>query len=193
MMKKSRPKIMRQCIVHCLFLSIALFTLSCSSTAARNAVIETDFGTIKIKLYPDIAPKHVQQFAKLAREGFFDGLAFHRAVPNLLIQGGDPNTRGDNRETWGLGAPGQPNVPAEFSDRPFKRGVLGAARRQGDVNSATSQFFICLRDFPTWNGQYTVFGEVTEGIEVVDKIATQPADSSQRLLQKAVMKKVTVQ
>ncbi|HMY74570.1 MAG TPA: peptidylprolyl isomerase, partial [Blastocatellia bacterium] len=102
-------------------------------------------GVIKIKLFPDVAPKHVENFKKLAQEGFFNGTGFHRAVPGLLIQGGDPNTRGDDRNTWGMGQPGQPNVPAEFSDRPFKRGVLGMARRGGDVNSATSQFFICLR------------------------------------------------
>ncbi len=174
-------------------LLLALGALSCSSGTPQTATIETEYGTIKVKLYNDVAPKHVENFAKLTREGFFDGLAFHRAVPNLLIQGGDPNTRMDDRNSWGMGQPGQPNVPAEFSDRPFKRGVLGAARRGNDVNSATSQFFICLRDFPQWNGQYTVFGEVTEGIEVVDKIANLPTDASQRLLSKAVMKKVSVQ
>lgn len=92
-----------------------------------------------------------------------------------------------------MGAPGQPNVPAEFSDKPFKKGVLGAARRGDNVNSATSQFFVCLRDFPQWNGQYTVFGEVIEGIEVVDKIAAQPSDPRQLLVNKVVMKKVTIQ
>src|SRR4029079_16603684 len=97
-----------------------------------------------------------------------------------------------DRSTWGAGTPDQPTVPAEFSQKPFKRGVLGAARRP-DVNSATSQFFICLRDFPQWNGQYTVFGEVIEGIDVVDKIAAQPTDQRQNLQNKAVMKKVTVQ
>lgn len=159
-------------------------------------MIDTDYGQIKIKLDAETAPKHVENFKKLAREGFYDGLAFHRAVPNLLIQGGDPNTRGDDRSTWGLGAPGQPTVPAEFSQKPFKRGVLGMARKGNDVNSGTSQFFICLKDFPQWNGQYTAFGEVTEGIDVVDKIAnlpTQPGDPGSKLLNKVVMKKVTVQ
>jgi cyclophilin family peptidyl-prolyl cis-trans isomerase len=84
-------------------------------------------------------------------------------------------------------------VPAEFSDIPFKRGTLGAARRGNDVNSATSQFFICLRDFPDWNGQYTVFGEVIEGIDVVDKIAGMPTDPRQNLMNKAVIKKVSIQ
>ena len=157
------------------------------------ATIETEFGTIKLQLDGASAPKHVENFKQLARAGFYDGLGFHRAVPNLLIQGGDPNTRNEARETWGLGAPGQPTVEAEFSAKPFTRGVLGAARKGNDVNSATSQFFICLRDFPQWNGQYTVFGEVIEGMDVVDRIAAQPSDQQQRLLSKAVMKKVTVQ
>jgi cyclophilin family peptidyl-prolyl cis-trans isomerase len=172
---------------------LAALAASCSKSSGGVAVIDTDHGQIKLKLDAVTAPKHVEQFKKLAREGFYDGLGFHRAVPNLLIQGGDPNTRGDNRSTWGRGAPGQPTLPAEFSDKPFKRGVLGAARRSDDVNSATSQFFICLNDFPRWNGQYTVFGEVIEGIDVVDKIANLPTDSTQNLLNKVVMKKVSIQ
>lgn len=175
-----------------LVLALAIVAGSCSKNSGGVATIETDFGQIKIKLDGEVAPKHVENFKKLAREGFYDGLAFHRAVPNLLIQGGDPNTRTDDRSIWGMGAPNQPTIPAEFSSKPFARGVLGAARRGGDVNSATSQFFICLRDFPSWNGQYTVFGEVIEGIEVVDKIANLPTDPRQNLLNKAVMKKVTI-
>lgn len=174
-------------------LALALVAGSCSKGSGPVAIIDTDFGQIKIKLDAETAPKHVENFTKLAREGFYDGLAFHRVSPGLLIQGGDPNTRTDDRSTWGMGQPGQPNVPAEFSQKPFKKGVLGAARRGNDVNSATSQFFVCLRDFPNWNGQYTVFGEVIEGIEVVEKIASQPADQRENLINKAVMKKVTIQ
>lgn len=178
-----------------LVLALALFAGSCSGSKSSGgiATIDTDYGQIKIKLDGDIAPKHVENFKKLAREGFYDGLAFHRGVPNLLIQGGDPNTRNGDRSTWGMGAPGQPTIPAEFSSKPFVRGVLGAARRGDDVNSATSQFFICLRDFPSWNGQYTVFGEVVEGLDVAEKIASQPTDPRQNLLNKVVMKKVTIQ
>ena len=172
--------------------SLALGLLSCNRSSGGTAMIDTDFGQIKIQLDGTTAPKHVENFKKLAREGFYNGLAFHRAVPDLLIQGGDPNTRNGDRSTWGMGAPGQPRVQAEFSEKPFKRGVLGAARGP-DVNSATSQFFICLRDFPDWNGKYTVFGEVIEGIDVVDKIAAQPTDQRQNLQNKVVMKKVTVQ
>jgi len=171
---------------------LALSLVSCNKSSGGTAVIETDLGQIKIQLDGATAPKHVENFKKLAREGFYDGLAFHRAMPGLLIQGGDPNSRTDNRDTWGLGAPGQPTVPAEFSQKPFKRGVLGAARRP-DVNSATSQFFICLSDYPQWNGKYTIFGEVLEGLDVVDKIAAQPTDPRQNLLNKVVMKKVSVQ
>jgi cyclophilin family peptidyl-prolyl cis-trans isomerase len=172
-------------------LLLAALTASCSKTG-DVAVMDTDYGQIKIKLNGQAAPKHVENFKKLAREGFYDGLAFHRAVPNLLIQGGDPNTRSDDRTSWGVSAPGQPRVPAEFSDIPFKRGTLGAARGP-DVNSATSQFFICLRDFPGWNGQYTVFGDVIEGIDVVEKIASLPTDARERLMNKAVIKKVSFQ
>src|SRR6185436_16464247 len=113
---------------------LALSLLSCNKSSGGTAVIDTDFGQIKIKLDGATAPKHVENFKKLAREGFYDGLAFHRVVPGLLIQGGDPNSRSGDRSTWGAGAPDQPTVPAEFSDKPFKRGVLGAARRP-DVNS----------------------------------------------------------
>ena len=173
--------------------ALALGLLSCNKSSGGVATIETDFGQIKIQLDGATAPKHVENFKKLAREGFYDGLLFHRVVPGLLIQGGDPNTRSDNPDTWGLGAPGQPTIEAEFSQKPFKRGVLGAARKGNDVNSATSQFFICLNDYPDWNGKYTIFGEVIEGIEVVDKIASQPTEQRQRPVNKVVMKKVTVQ
>jgi len=172
-------------------LLLAALTASCSKTG-DVAVMDTDYGQIKLKLNSEAAPKHVENFKKLAREGFYDGLAFHRAVPNLLIQGGDPNTRSDDRSSWGVSAPDQPRVPAEFSDIPFKRGTLGAARGP-DVNSATSQFFICLRDNPGWNGQYTVFGDVIEGIDVVEKIASLPTDPRQRLMNKVVIKKVSFQ
>src|SRR5262245_61024542 len=109
-------------------------TLSCSSSpSARFAEIETDHGRIKIQFYPDVAPQHVEAFAKLAREGFYDGLGFHRAKPGVLIQGGDPQTRNGDPELWGRGVDGQPTVPAEFSDKPFVRGTVGMARKGGDI------------------------------------------------------------
>ena len=172
---------------------LAALAASCAKKSGGTAVIDTDLGQIKVKLDAETAPKHVENFKKLAREGFYDGTGFHRAVRGLLIQGGDPNTKTNNRETWGMGAPGQPTVQAEFSQKPFKRGVFAAARRGNDVNSATSQFFICLGDHPDWNGQYTIFGEVTDGIVVADKIASLPTDPSQRLINKATIKKITIQ
>ncbi|MCI0660547.1 MAG: peptidylprolyl isomerase [Acidobacteria bacterium] len=171
--------------------------MSCKSTerpAAKAAVIETDFGQIKIKFDSEVAPKHIEHFSKLAREGFYDGLAFHRVVPGLLIQGGDPQTRNGDPSSWGMGVPGQETVPAEFSSKPFVRGTVGAARKGNDVNSATSQFFICLRDNPGWNGQYTVLGEVIEGIDVVDRISRAPSDPrSQNVLEKIVIKRVSIE
>jgi cyclophilin family peptidyl-prolyl cis-trans isomerase len=176
---------------------MGIFALSCRSTATPGgnfAVIETDFGKIKIKFASDVAPKHVEHFIKLTREGFYDGLAFHRAESGELIQGGDPNTRNGDPRTWGMGMPGQETVPAEFSSKPYVRGTVGMARRN-DINGATSQFFICLRDLPALNGKYTVFGEVVEGIDVVDRISRLPIGdpSAGRLLEKVVMKRVSIE
>jgi peptidyl-prolyl cis-trans isomerase B (cyclophilin B) len=142
------------------------------------AVFETDYGNFKIALYPDVAPRHVEHFKKLISEKFYDGLGFHRVLPDFIIQGGDPQTRGGgNRALWGQGIRNQPTVPAEFSTRPFARGTVGAARKGDDVNSATSQFFICLRPNPDWNGEYTVFGEVIQGlnnVQVISNVPTEP-------------------
>jgi peptidyl-prolyl cis-trans isomerase B (cyclophilin B) len=183
--------------ITCLILFSGIFALSCKSSAKPTgnfAVIETDFGNIKIKFAPDVAPRHVEHFIKLAGEGFYDGLAFHRADPGLLIQGGDPQTRSGDPSLWGMGIPGQETVPAEFSNKPYVRGTVGMARTN-DINSATSQFFICLRDMPRWNGQYTVFGEVTDGIDVVDRISRLPTSDPRlgRLLEKVVMKRVSIE
>jgi cyclophilin family peptidyl-prolyl cis-trans isomerase len=135
-----------------------------------------EFGTFKIALYTDIAPRHVANFKKLIGEKFYDGLGFHRVIPDNIIQGGDPQTRGGgNRATWGMGDPSQPKVPAEFSTRPFKRGTVGMARAS-DPNSASSQFFITLGENPEWDGKYTVFGEVISGINHVQSLSHAPAD-----------------
>ena len=140
------------------------------------AVFETDYGSFKIALYPDVAPLHVENFKKLIREKFYDGLGFHRVLANFIIQGGDPQTRGGgNRAMWGTGDPNQPKVPAEFSTRPFVRGTVGAARKP-DPNSAARQFFICIRSNPDWNGKYTVFGEVVGGLNNVQVISNIPSD-----------------
>ena len=158
------------------------------------AVLDTDFGKIKIRLYADVAPKHVENFKKLAREDFYNGLAFHRVIPNGIIQGGDPTTRGSNRELWGRGEPGQPTVPAEFSARPFVRGTVGAARKGNDINSATSQFFICLDDHPSWNGSYTVFGEVIQGLNTVQIISNLPQEEGTEMVRdKVVIRQVSLE
>ena len=154
-------------------------------------VIETEVGKFKIAFYPEIAPRHMAQMKKLTKEGFYTGLGFHRVLPNAMIQGGDPNTRSGPRETWGMGAPGQETIPAEFSRVPFKRGSVGMARKGGDNNSATSQFFICLEPRPAWDGQYTVVGEVVQGLNNVQIISNMPtAPNSDVVREKVVMKKV---
>ncbi|QQS44963.1 MAG: peptidylprolyl isomerase [Acidobacteriota bacterium] len=155
------------------------------------AVIETDYGKIKIRFYKDVAPRHVENFKKLIREKFYDGVAFHRVIPGNIIQGGDPSTRSGPPSQWGMGLPGQPTIAAEFNTRPFVRGTVGMARRGGDINSATSQFFICLEDHPEWTGAYTVFGAIQQGLETVRMISNVESDPmTQRVLKKVVMKRV---
>jgi len=126
-----------------------------------NVTLDTDKGVIQLRLYPDVAPQHVNSFVFLSSEGFYDGLTFHRVEPGFVIQGGDP--RGN-----GTGGPGY-NVPAEFNERPHKEGALAMARSQSP-NSAGSQFYITLAPTPFLDRQYTVFGEVTSGMDVVKKI-----------------------
>lgn len=133
-----------------------------------RAVIETKYGEIEIRFFPEAAPNHVENFVKLAKQGVYDGTIFHRVIPGFMIQGGDPNTKGSNAATYGMGGPGY-TVAAEFNDIPHKRGIVSMARAQ-DPDSAGSQFFIVVKDSPFLNRQYTVFGEVTKGMEVADKI-----------------------
>ncbi len=139
--------------------------------SSQVATIETSQGTIKIEFFPKAAPNHVENFIKLANQGFYDGTLFHRIIPGFMIQGGDPNTKGDNsdRNTWGQGGP-EHNVNAEFNDIPHTRGIVSMARAK-DPNSAGSQFFIVQKDSTFLDGKYTVFGRVIEGMDVVDRIA----------------------
>lgn len=141
-----------------------------------KAVIETKFGNIELKFYPDVAPNHVQNFIKLSKEGFYDGVIFHRVIPGFMIQGGDPNTKGTDKRTYGIGGPGH-TVKAEFNNTSHKRGILSMARSQ-DPDSAGSQFFIVVKDSSFLDNEYTAFGEVVNGIEAVDKIVSLPRDSS---------------
>ncbi|MEK7829202.1 MAG: peptidylprolyl isomerase [Deltaproteobacteria bacterium] len=141
-----------------------------------RAVIETKFGNIELKFYPDVAPNHVQNFIKLSKEGFYNGAIFHRVIPGFMIQGGDPNTKGPNKNTYGTGGPGY-NVKAEFNNISHKRGILSMGRAQ-HPDSAGSQFFIVIKDSQFLDNEYTVFGEVVNGMEAADKIVNLPRDSS---------------
>lgn len=144
---------------------------------ATSGKIMTNFGEINLEFFSDAAPKTVENFKKLAKAGFYDGLVFHRIVPGFVIQGGDPNTKSEsNRGRWGTGGPGW-TVNAEFNKNKHTRGVLSMARSQ-DPNSAGSQFFVVLKDANFLDGQYTVFGKVTSGMDAVDKIAGLKTDSS---------------
>jgi cyclophilin family peptidyl-prolyl cis-trans isomerase len=144
---------------------------------ANTGIIITNFGDITFEFYPEDAPKTVENFKDLSKRGFYDGLIFHRIVPGFVIQGGDPNTKDNtNRSKWGTGGPGW-NIKAEFNKKKHSRGVLSMARSQ-DPDSAGSQFFIVLKDSSFLDGQYTVFGRVTHGMDIVDKIASLKTDSA---------------
>jgi len=158
----------------------------------KNYVIDVkvegeSIGQISISLWPDLAPKTVENFDNLVKTGAYDGTAFHRVIPGFVIQGGDPNSKEGPKSSWGMGAPGQKTVPAEFSDVKHVRGVLSMARKGNDVNSGTSQFFICVADVPSLNNQYTVFGAVSDGMDVVDKIVNMPRDERDNPLKKVEM------
>ena len=142
---------------------------------APHVILKTKFGEMEIVLFPDLAPKHVESFLKLTKSGFYNGTIFHRVIPGFMIQGGDPLTKDPaNRNKFGTGGPGY-TLPAEFNKVVHEKGILSAARTQ-DPNSAGSQFFIMADKAPHLDGQYTVFGEVLKGVEVVDKIVSQPRD-----------------
>lgn len=143
------------------------------------------------KLIPELAPETVRNFEKLARDGFYNGTLFHRVIPGFMIQGGDPNTKSGNKSTWGTGGPGY-NIKAEFSSRSHHRGIVSMARAQ-DPNSAGSQFFIVTTDSTFLDRQYTVFGEVIEGMDVADKIVNLQRDRNDCPLQEAKMLHVKVE
>ena len=144
--------------------------------AETRAIIETKFGSITLKFFPEVAPGHVKNFIDLAKKGFYDGTTFHRVIPGFMIQGGDPNSKNPDKRMHGTGGPGY-TIKAEFSEKPHKRGTLSMARA-ASPDSAGSQFFICVKDSSFLDRQYTVFGEVVSGIEAVDKIVSQPRDQA---------------
>jgi peptidyl-prolyl cis-trans isomerase B (cyclophilin B) len=143
------------------------------------AVITTTEGTMVVQFWTDAAPKTIANFKKLAKDGFYDGTCFHRVIKGFMIQGGDPNTKDAAREsTWGMGGPGY-HVDAEFNDHPHLRGVISMAR-SGDPNSAGSQFFICHGNPRSLDHQYTTFGKLIKGDDVLEKIATTPTHPPDR-------------
>ena len=154
------------------------------------AVIETTHGTIKLEFFEDKAPGHVKNFKDLANKNFYDGTTFHRIIPGFMIQGGDPNSKSDNRSSHGTGGPGY-SIDAEFNDVKHERGVLSMARSQ-EPNSAGSQFYICVKDSFFLDGQYTAFGKVIEGMDVADKIVNEPRDSNDNPDEKMEMKSVAI-
>jgi len=157
-----------------------------------KAIIKTKFGDMDIVFFPEKAPKHVENFIALAKSGFYNGTIFHRVIPGFMIQGGDPNTKDLNKpETYGQGGPSQ-RLKAEFNDIPHRRGILSMARTS-DPNSAGSQFFIVVKDSNFLDGQYTAFGEVVKGMEVVDKIVSLPKNSRDLPTERAEMTIVVVE
>jgi cyclophilin family peptidyl-prolyl cis-trans isomerase len=155
-----------------------------------EAVVETDAGSFVIALRKDLAPRHVRHFAATARAHGYDGTLFHRLVPHAILQGGDPLSRDPKRAslhgTGGLGL-----LKSEFSKAPMVRGSVAAVLRPHDPNSGGSQFFICLFDQPSLTGKFTIFGEVKEGMDVVDRLADVPV-TGERPQKPIVIRKVTV-
>jgi len=146
----------------------------------------TRLGTIVVRLWPDIAPKHAAFFEARVAEGFYDGTAFHRCVPGFVIQGGDPNSKNGPRYTWGTGGYKE-RVKAEFSELPHMRGVLSAARTN-DPDSFSGQFFICVAAARSLDKKYSCFGEVVSGMEVADQIVLAPRDDRDNPIEKISMK-----
>ncbi len=143
------------------------------------------WGDIVLRFFPDVAPNHVKNFLKLAGDKFYDGTTFHRVIPGFMIQGGDPNSKSQDRGSHGMGGPGY-KVKAEFNSKPHKRGVLSMARAN-DPDSAGSQFFICVADANFLDWQYTVFGEVVSGFEIVDRVVGAKRDGRDNPLERIEM------
>lgn len=148
-----------------------------SDNANSTATLVTSKGEMKIELWPDVAPGTVENFTKLANDGFYDGTCFHRIMTGFMIQGGDPQTKDETLEDlWGTGGPGH-TINAEFNDRPHVRGVISMAR-SASPDSAGSQFFVCLDNANFLDGQYTAFGALTEGDDTLGSIGDTPVGPS---------------
>jgi|TARA_Y100000389_G_scaffold62022_1_gene58074 cyclophilin family peptidyl-prolyl cis-trans isomerase len=163
------------------------------------AVISTNFGDMIVEFYPEIAPMHVESFVALTNEEYFNGTTFHRVIPGFMVQGGDPNSRNENRAThgtggragkfFGLGNEEDPStwlIPQEFNDTPHVKGILSMARTN-DPNSASSQFFICHDNANFLDNNYTVFGKVIQGLDIIDEIANVAKDQNDNPLERIEM------
>src|SRR5208282_3449464 len=178
-LQEDRMKLMKVLFILLLVLAVAVSAFAeirnkkftkgeIKKMADTKAIIETKFGNIGLRFFPDVAPNHVNNFIELAKKGFYDGTTFHRVIPGFMIQGGDPHSKSPDKSTHGTGGPGY-TLKAEFNDKPHKIGTLSMAR-SASPDSAGSQFFICVGDSQFLDRQYTVFGEVAEGMDVVNKI-----------------------
>jgi peptidyl-prolyl cis-trans isomerase B (cyclophilin B) len=161
-----------------------------SAAPAAELVVETEQGSFTIRLLPELAPRHVQHFLSVARKGGFDGTTFHRIIPRGIVQGGDPISK-DPVKSSAYGTGGLGLLKAEFSDRAMTRGTVAAVLRPRQKDSGGNQFFICLTDQPALTGQYTIFGEVSAGMEVVDRIGETPV-AGDRATVRVEMRKVRV-
>lgn len=182
---------MKRTIMLCLAIFVYVSVTSVAQTGKPQYLIETQradtvLGLITIELFPTIAPLHAAYYDSLVNINFFDTTAFHRVVPDFVIQGGDPNSRHGDKNSWGEGDPAQKNIPAEFTNVSHNRGIIGAARDE-NINSASSQFYINLVDNTFLNKNYTAFGRVTEGMDVVDFISLVPRDVNDNPLEKIEM------
>ena len=161
---------------------------SCDTPKKDVAVISTKYGEMVVEFFDESAPKHVESFKMHARNGYYNGTTFHRVIPGFVIQGGDPNSKSEDRSRHGMGGHaakyfGFGNekdssnwmLPAEFNSIKHKKGILSMARAQ-DPNSAGSQFFVCANDAPNLDNSYTVFGQVIEGQSIIDQIVNVPRD-----------------
>ncbi len=178
-----------------LLLTCALGLLAVPGSRAEDAkevaVIKTNKGEMVAEFWPDVAPKTVENFKKLAGKNFYDGTAFHRVIKGFMIQGGDPLTKDDSQQArWGTGDPGY-KIDAEFNKKTHARGVLSMARSQ-DVNSAGSQFFICHDNATFLDGKYTAFGKLIKGDEVLEKINSTQTDGRDRPVEKVVVESIKI-
>jgi peptidyl-prolyl cis-trans isomerase B (cyclophilin B) len=196
----SKGKTMNRLLGLILLTVLVIGVLFMSTEKENNvAVISTNFGDMVVEFYPDIAPMHVDSFMALANEEYFNGTTFHRVIPGFMIQGGDPNSRNENRAThgtggragkfFGLGNEEDPStwlIPQEFSDTPHVKGILSMARTN-DPNSASSQFFVCHDNANFLDNNYTVFGKVIDGLDIIDEIANVAKDQNDNPLERVEM------